>query len=134
VAPAVATLLEILGVLPDAGLQVAARFAALDRTDPGPLSPALHRAVRDMIVVEALGRHRASAGPPVSSALFAETIEFLIELSGTRVESHLTHGVIITDVLRDTPRLEFRYPGDLASGSSSEPTAPSGSSPTATRS
>src|SRR5882762_5557842 len=75
--------LEILGVLPDAGLQVAARFAGLDGTDPAPLSPALHRAVRDMIVVEALGRHRASAGTPVSSALFAETIEFLIELSGT---------------------------------------------------
>src|SRR5205085_5411042 len=65
VAPATAPLLEILGVFPDAGLQVAARFSALDRRDPAPLSPALHRAVRDLIVVEALGRHRASAGPPV---------------------------------------------------------------------
>jgi len=112
--PAIAPLLEIVSVLPDAGLRVMARFAASYHTDPAPLSPALHRAVRDMIVVEALGRHHASSGPPVGRELFADTIEFLIELSGTRVESHdLTHGVIITDVLRDTPRLEFRYPGDL---------------------
>ena len=112
--PAIAPLLEIVSVLPDAGLRVMARFAASYHTDPAPLSPALHRAVRDMIVVEALDRHHASSGAPVSSDLFADTIEFLIELSGTRVESHdLTHGVIITDVLRDTPRLEFRYPGDL---------------------
>jgi hypothetical protein len=112
--PAIAPLLEVLGVLPDAGLRVAARFSTLARTDPAPLSPALHRAIRDMIVVEALGRHHAAAGPPVRSDLFAETIEFLIELGGTRVESHdLTHGVIITDVLRDTPRLELTYPRDL---------------------
>ena len=46
--------------------------------------------------------------------LIAETIEFLIELSGRRVEaSDLTHGVVITDVLRDTPRLHFPYPRDL---------------------
>jgi hypothetical protein len=112
--PAIAPLLEILGVLPDAGLRVAARFATLARTDLAPLSPALHRAVRDMIVVEAIARHHAAAGPPARSDLFAETIEFLIEMSGTRVEAHdLTHGVIITDVLRDTPRLEFHYPRDL---------------------
>jgi hypothetical protein len=114
VTSAIAPLLEVLGLLPDAGLRVAARFSPLAPTGMSPLSPALHRAVRDMIVVEALGRHHASAGPPVRSDLFAETIEFLIELSGTRVESHeLTHGVIITDVLRDTPRLELNYPRDL---------------------
>jgi hypothetical protein len=46
--------------------------------------------------------------------LIANTVEYLIELSGTRVESHdLTHGVIITDVLQDTPRLRFDYPADL---------------------
>jgi hypothetical protein len=112
--PAIAPLLEILGVLPDAGLRVAARFASLARTDAAPLGPALHRVIRDLVVIEVLGLHQASAGPPARSALFAETIEFLIELSGTRVESHdLTHGVIITDVLRDTPRLELNYPGDL---------------------
>ena len=114
VTSAMAPLLEILGVLPDAGLRVAAQFSAIAPPGPAPLSPALHRAVRDMIVVEALGRLHASAGPPARSELFAEIIEFLIELSGTRVEAHdLTHGVIITDVLHDTPRLEFSYPGDL---------------------
>ncbi len=114
VTPAVAPLLEILGILPEAGLRVAARFAPADHADSGRLSPALHRAVRDMIVIEAISRHHASGGPPARSDLFAETIEFLIELAGTRVESHdLTHGVIITDALHDTPRLEFRYPGDL---------------------
>jgi len=46
--------------------------------------------------------------------LIANTVEYLIELSGTRVESHdLTHGVIIADVLADTPRLRFEYPADL---------------------
>jgi hypothetical protein len=111
--PAIAPLLEILGVLPDAGLRVAGRFSDLAHTDAAPLGPALQRALRDMIVVETLGRHHA-AGPPARSGLLAETIEFLIELSGTRVESHdLTHGVIITDVLRDQPRLEFNYPADV---------------------
>ena len=114
VTPAMGPLLEILGVLPDAGLRVAARFSAIARADPAQLSPALHRALRDMIVIEALGRHHASAGAPARSDLLAEIIEFLIELSGTRVEAHdLTHGVIITDVLHDTPRLEFNYPRDL---------------------
>jgi hypothetical protein len=114
VTPAIGPLLKILGLLPEAGLRVAASFWALVGTESGPLSPALHRAVRDMIVVEALSRHRAWGGPGLRSELIAETVEFLIELSGTRVESHdLTHGVIITDVLRETPRLEFRYPHDL---------------------
>ena len=114
VTPAIGPLLEILGLLPDAGLRVAASFWTLAGAEPGPLSPALHRALRDMIVVEALGRHHAWGGPAPRSDLIAETVEFLIELSGTRVESHdLTHGVIITDVLRDAPRLEFRYPRDL---------------------
>ena len=59
------------------------------------------------------GRRRSRA-PPSS---IAETIEYLIELSGTRVEAQdLTHGVIITDVLRDTPRLRFRLPRRPAGG------------------
>jgi hypothetical protein len=114
VTPAIGPLLEILGLLPDAGLRVAASFGTLARTQPGPLSPALQRALRDMIVVEALRLHHAWGSSAPRSDLIAETVEFLIELSGTRVESHdLTHGVIITDVLIDTPRLEFRYPRDL---------------------
>ncbi len=112
--PAIGPLLDILRLLPDAGLRVAASFWTLAGSQPGPLGPALRRALRDMIVVEALGRHHAWGGPAHRNNLIAETVEFLIELSGTRVESHdLTHGVIITDVLQDAPRLEFRYPRDL---------------------
>ncbi|MGH9040125.1 MAG: hypothetical protein ACRDZ3_07830 [Acidimicrobiia bacterium] len=107
-----APLLEILNALPAAGLRAAKRFQTATGADAA-LSPPLQRALRDMIVIEALRRHHACPG---ASDLIAETVEFLIELSGTRVESHdLTHGVIITDVLQDTPRLEFSYPEDLRS-------------------
>jgi DNA integrity scanning protein DisA with diadenylate cyclase activity len=115
VPPASTALLEILSALPGAGLRAAARFSMVSGADATPLSPSLRRALRDTIVIEALSRHHACASdPPARTELIAETVEFLIELSGTRVESHdLTHGVIITDVLRDTPRLRFEYPGDL---------------------
>jgi hypothetical protein len=106
---------EILEVLPGAGLRAAESFWAAPR-DGGEhhLTPAMHRALRDMIVVEALGRHPACGGREAATELFAEIIEYLIELSGTRVESSdLTHGVIITDALSDEPRLEFKYPADL---------------------
>ena len=74
----------------------------------------MHRVLRDTIVVEALSRHHACDGRGAATALFAEIIEYLIELSGSRVESYdLTHGVIVTDALTDKPRLEFRYPADL---------------------
>jgi DNA integrity scanning protein DisA with diadenylate cyclase activity len=46
--------------------------------------------------------------------LLAETIEYLIELSGTRVESQeLTHGVVITNALTDEPRVTVTYPSGL---------------------
>lgn len=108
-------LLEMLGALPAAGLRAAARFAALSGAHAGPLSPSLRRALRDTIVVEALSRHHSCAPHlPATTELIAETIDFLIELGGSRVESHdLTHGVIITGVLPNEPRLEFRYPADL---------------------
>ena len=49
-----------------------------------------------------------------ASARSDSGVQFLIELSGARVESHeLTHGVVIADVLVDAPRLEFRYPQDV---------------------
>jgi len=114
--PASAPLLEMLNALPDAGLRAAARLSpAGDRSGAAPLTPALRRGLRDTIVVEALSRHPAcDCGGPAPVELIANTVEYLIELSGTRVESHdLTHGVIITDVLTDTPRLSFDYPGDL---------------------
>lgn len=46
--------------------------------------------------------------------LLADTLEYLIELGGTRVESQsLTHGVVITDALTETPRLSVPYPSGL---------------------
>ena len=57
------------------------------------------------------------AGPSPSCAsteLLAETLEYLIELSGARVESrNLTHGVVITDAISDEPRLSVPYPSGL---------------------
>jgi hypothetical protein len=115
VTPASTPLLEILNALPGAGLRAAARFSTVRGAGAAPLTPSLRRALRDTIVIEALSRHHAcTAGRPVAAELIADTVEYLIELSGTRVESHdLTHGVILTDVLEDTPRLRFEYPADL---------------------
>jgi DNA integrity scanning protein DisA with diadenylate cyclase activity len=118
--PASMPLLEFLRVVPGAGLRAAARLstsqaASADGAGAALLTPALRRALRDTIVVEALSRHPAcDCDSAVSADLIANTVEYLIELSGTRVESHdLTHGVVITDVLQDTPRLRFDYPADL---------------------
>jgi hypothetical protein len=107
-------LLEILAALPGAGLRAAERFWAV-RGDGAPtLTPAIERALRDTIVVEALSRHHACGGSETATELFADIVEYLIELSGSRVESYdLTHGVIVTDSLSDEPRLGVRYPTDL---------------------
>lgn len=115
VTPTGTPLREILVALPTAGLRAAAQFATVPDTDNRPLSPSLRKALRDTIVIEALSRQRA-CGPDAArlTRLLAETVDYLVELSGTRVESHdLTHGVVITDVLHDTPRLRFEYPGYL---------------------
>ena len=104
---------ELLEVLPAAGMRAAARF---DRTTGDQaLTPALRRALRDDIAAEVLAAHLAPRmGSRFGPSLIGETIEFLIELSGMRVESHdVTHGVVVADVLRHTPRLEFRYPADV---------------------
>ena len=105
---------ELLETLPAAGMRAAGRF---DRHtgDESPLTPALRRALRDDIAAEVLERHLVSRmGGRFRAGLVGDTIDFLIELSGLRVESHdLTHGVVVADVLHDTPRLEFRYPQDI---------------------
>jgi hypothetical protein len=106
-------LLEILNGLPGAALRAATRF----RTDAGTeksLSPPMRRALRDTVVVELLAHLQAMRGAPAATELIAETIEYLIELSGARVESReVTHGVVIADVFTDRPRLHFDYPADL---------------------
>jgi hypothetical protein len=102
--------------MPVAGVRAAEQFRSNVAPDQvAPVGPALRRAVRDTVAAEILARYLASrVGRDARSDLIAETIEYLIELSGTRVESHdLTHGVIVTDALPDTLRLEFAYPADI---------------------
>jgi hypothetical protein len=106
-------LAEVLGVLPDVGLAAATAFRPLRAADdPAPLSAPLRRAMRDSIAAGILTRYlEARIDDAPARGLVSETIEFLVELSSTRVESHdLTHGVLITDKLTDRPRLSFSYP------------------------
>lgn len=109
------SLAELLEALPGAGIQAAAQFRHDGVDDRLPVSPALRRALRDTVASELLtGYLTTRVGRPVRSDLVGETIEYLIELGGTRVESHnLTHGVVVADVLHDMPRLEFAYPADI---------------------
>ncbi|MEO5837629.1 MAG: hypothetical protein ABIQ73_03650 [Acidimicrobiales bacterium] len=109
------SLADLLDELPRAAVRAATQLRNhVDSNNLVPVTPAVRRAVRDTVATEVLSaylRDRVSAMRP---DLVGETIEYLIELSGTRVESHdLTHGVIVADVLRDSPRLEFAYPADI---------------------
>lgn len=114
VTPTSSRLLGMLAVLPESALHAAARFRPAHDTASAPLGAPLRRVLRDTIVVEALGRQPVLDDRAVPTELIAEVLDFLIELGGTRVESRdLTHGVVVADVLRDTPRLQFDYPGDL---------------------
>ncbi len=81
----------------------------------GKLSPTIDRALRDTVIVELLSHHQGWTKPGCASTeLLAETLEYLIELSGARVESrNLTHGVVITDAISDEPRLSVPYPSGL---------------------
>jgi hypothetical protein len=105
-------LLQLLHALPRAALRAAGQFRGIG-SPPEPLGPPVRRALRDTIVVELVAEYAPSVDA-VPAALIAETLEYLIELSGIRVESHeLTHGVVITDALAEPPRLRFDYPADL---------------------
>ena len=101
--------------LPDAALRAAARFRSFSATNGGGLSPALRRALRDTVIIEMLSHHQGWNNPECASTeLLADTLEYLIELSGTRVESHnLTHGVVITDAISHDPRIAVDYPSGL---------------------
>src|SRR5687767_5450595 len=109
------SLAELLVGLPRAGVAAAARFRHHVEGEAVPLNAPLRRALRDTVAAELLAGHLASrVGKPVPTQLIDESIQFLIELSGSRVESHeLTHGVVVADVLIDAPRLQFRYPQDI---------------------
>ena len=106
---------ELLGRLPAAGLRASSRLRPGVGWQQEHAMPSLRRALRDMVATELLNDYldtRVGAGPHVD--LVADTIDYLIELSGTRVEAHdLTHGVVVADVFHDDPRLSFRYPLDV---------------------
>jgi hypothetical protein len=107
------SLSELVSVLPAAALRAGERLrTASDR----PATPALRRALRDALAAEVLSTYLVDrCGCPSDSRLAAEIIDYLIELSGMRVEAHdLTHGVVVTKVLEEkTPRIELRYPEAL---------------------
>lgn len=109
------SLAELLSGLPRAGVAAAAQFRH-HVDEPGqPLNAPLRRALRDTVAAELLAGHlERRVGRPPRAGLIDETIQFLIELSGSRVESHeLTHGLVVADVLVEEPRLKFRYPRDI---------------------
>lgn len=105
---------ELLGALPGAGLRAAAQLRSTVGGAERPTST-VHRAVRDTLAAQILAVYLTSRLRPASPGdLIEETLDYLIELSGTRVEAHeVTHGVVVTDVLHDRPRLDLRYPHDL---------------------
>lgn len=109
-------LAELLRVMPAAGLRAATQLRQ-DVGDGARLTLAVRRAIRDTLAAEILTAYlRSRLGSGEGADLVGDTIDYLIELSGTRVEAHdLTHGVVIADVLRDVPRLELRYPDALRS-------------------
>jgi hypothetical protein len=109
------SLAELLTGLPAAGVAAAAHFRHHVEEGSQRLNAPLRRALRDTVAAELLTGHlERRTGRPPRADLIDETIQFLIELSGSRVESHeLTHGIVIADVLVDDPRLKFRYPRDI---------------------
>ena len=117
VTPVGTPLLAMLEALPGAGLRAASRLRSAHASTTAPLTPVMGRALRDILVIELLGHlHAVRSNLPAMTELIEDTIEFLVELSGTRVESQdLTHGVVITDAFTDEPRLRFAYPADLQS-------------------
>ncbi|MBA3303700.1 MAG: DNA integrity scanning protein DisA nucleotide-binding domain protein, partial [Acidimicrobiia bacterium] len=111
--PSGGPLVDLLQALPAAALAAARTFGNLH----GALPPALLRALRDTVASESLARLPVLGdGGCVPGPLVADIVEFLVELGGSRVEAQdLTHGVLVTDVLRDVPRLRIDYPADLRS-------------------
>jgi hypothetical protein len=110
-----AVLTDLLAALPAAALRTADAFRHVDPTQRPHLGPALRRSMRDTLAAEVLAALLNRMGGPYGvAALIEDTLDFLIELSSSRVESHdVTHGVVITNVLRDEPRLRFAYPEDV---------------------
>jgi hypothetical protein len=108
-------LAELLQVLPRAALATLDPFRQIELQHNPVVSPSIRRALRDTLAVEVLTAYLVDRiGKPVSTGLVADTVDFLVELSGTRLESHeLTHGVVIADAFAHPPRLAFAYPTDV---------------------
>lgn len=108
---------ELLTALPAVVIAAAAELRPDRPTDAGRISANLRRAVRDTVGAELLaGFVAARVSQAPKADLLARTIDYLLELSSTRVEAHaLTHGVLFSDFLVDTPSLVFDYPDDLRS-------------------
>jgi hypothetical protein len=106
---------EALLALPAAALRAAEAFSHVTVRPNGRLSPSVERALRDTVIIELLSHHQGWTKPECASTeLLADTLEYLIELSGARVESrNLTHGVVITDAIASEPRIAVRYPSGL---------------------
>jgi DNA integrity scanning protein DisA with diadenylate cyclase activity len=116
----VTSLKDMVDALAPAATRVGNRYRRLIDTpsrtrSTTTLEAPLRRAIRDDIAADVLGQYLgARTGEQPPQQLIGDTIDYLVELSGTRVESHdLTHGVLIADVFDDEPRLEFRYPDDI---------------------
>jgi hypothetical protein len=109
------SLAELVEALPKAGVKAAAQLRHRHGNPTAPLGPALRRAVRDIVAGEILAGYLESrVGRAARPGLIDDTIDFLIELSGRRLEAHdLTHGVLLAKVLPDPPRLEVAYPADI---------------------
>lgn len=104
---------ELLDLLPAAGLRAATQLRLGLDADARPTA-AIRRALRDTLATEILAAYFASRLGADGTQLVAETVDYLIELTGTRVEAHdLTHGVVMANAFGHDPRLEFRYPDDL---------------------
>lgn len=106
---------HLAAALPRAAQRSATRFRHSVGIDVQEVRPTVLRAIRDSVASEVLSEVlQMRTGQPTHEDLIDRTLDFLIELSGSRVESHdLTHGVLITNVLRDDPRLRFAYPEDV---------------------
>jgi hypothetical protein len=104
---------EPLTDLPEAALRAGRRFVnGVDAVSA--LSPAVRRALRDTVAVEFLTQLGGWSEGSSGARLVGETVEYLVELSGSRIESrNPTHGVVITGAIRDTPRLSIPYPAGV---------------------
>jgi hypothetical protein len=106
---------ELLSTVPEAILRAAAALRSNGSHGAQPIGPLLRRSFRDTAAAEVLASYLyARSDGHLATKLIEDTIEFLVELNSTRVEAQdVTHGVVITDLFRDSPRIDVGYPADV---------------------